>query len=754
MAQARSLRQRLTRPRRIAGTVLLFLALSGTFGTILGFAAASDGSDEGRQALPFRLSEPQAGDRGTYEIVAAGGHTLDEARAFNPDHRIFFERLDDQVLPDADGTSQWANLVRLRTQWQSPDSSGEHDWLLGLVPGTSDAFVRIAPSKAGAPGANGASVANGGEIRAYTMMTSQNFVRGQAVLPCGFHAPFSGQELQDLDKQYAVTTVCRQGAMLREDGTRHLVLRTSGVADGIPYVMAEEVDLVDGFGNREIPLLEYTYRADVPYPVRIHRVGDPYAYELTSFAIGSAPIRQAPEAVATDPAPALQLAPPSAIGGPSESGIMHPYPLSQAYADALQDESFTDLRDFLRTHHDAYLAAASYSDMVSSTRDGNWYIWRFTMADGTDAQDFHVRRIDRETLDPTGLVESGTSRDYSSEADDGPYGYPAPALVPQTMPTVASQWATWKAFASPEYQGRQPNYWAFQITCRDDCSQAQASYSAGYTNYNRTYSGVDPVPFVRTPMDPVDTYTSSHLEWSLTLGTGTEDPGLPNGYQEARVDWRREGQPAPAVATPPMLKSRAATTLGGLWAVPTGTQAAAAGFGALLVSLLYWAWPAIKAGPAALFSRVREEDLLENPLRREIHQRIESEPGIHHQALVRAMGRGHGAIEHHIRKLTAAGLVSRVQGKGYTCYFPKGRIDYRIMAATPLLKSPVARSILETVRKSPGIRSAELARALDVAPATIHYHVDRMRNAGLLEGSLAQGAMRLRVADGNAVATA
>ncbi|MCA1818642.1 MAG: winged helix-turn-helix transcriptional regulator [Thermoplasmatota archaeon] len=172
-------------------------------------------------------------------------------------------------------------------------------------------------------------------------------------------------------------------------------------------------------------------------------------------------------------------------------------------------------------------------------------------------------------------------------------------------------------------------------------------------------------------------------------------------------------------------------------------QAAAAGALAMLAGAIYWLWPALKAGPLALFSRVRGEDLLKNPLRAEIHQRIEAEPGLHHQALVRALGRAHGTVEHHLRKLVEGGLVARVQGKGYTCYFPKGRLDYRAMAAAPFLKSPVARSILDNVRRKPGIRTGELARALAVAPATIHYHVERLRGAGLIDGALAHGAMRL-----------
>jgi predicted transcriptional regulator len=133
-----------------------------------------------------------------------------------------------------------------------------------------------------------------------------------------------------------------------------------------------------------------------------------------------------------------------------------------------------------------------------------------------------------------------------------------------------------------------------------------------------------------------------------------------------------------------------------------------------------------------LFSRVRKDALLDNPIRAQIHAAIEAQPGIHALDLVRLVGKGNGTVEHHLRKLVTGDLVTKVQGTGYTCYFVKGSTDRRDMAAAPLLKSPVAQAVLDAARNRPGLPPSVLARELGVAPATISYHLRRLETAGLV----------------------
>ena len=723
MALNASLRAQLLRPRRLLIAAVLFVVLGGSMGGLMGLVSASDGSHEAGVLQPFTLALPMSGDHGSYQAEDAQG------RPSATGSGLEFTWLDDQVVRGADGEAHWANLVRL--QGESGGRSLGADRVLALVPGSTLGFATFdAGNGTARDGANGASVSSSnGPITSSRVYVEEDFTATDA-LPCGFRPPLSGQPLASLHEVRTVAHACEEWSA--RGPAVSLELQSTAVGAGKDYLVAAEGDE---------NATQYWYRADVPYPVRIQFHGGS-AWQLASFARGSGAVRSTPENPVGALAPSLTFTAPNAIGTPEETGATHPFPLSVAFARAKED--FADLRDFLDAHPGSYIAQARYSAMVSAGWDSDSHSWRFTVTDGSHAQSFAVRLLVEKSMDPTGVAMPKERFDYSSwAAEDSGGKYPLPADTPKMMPTVASQWAAWRAFASPEYAAQGPNDWGFAVGCGTDCLHARVMYWAGLTHYNRTYASPE-VPFVHVlPNDPIDSQVQSALLWRGDAGDIEGALAHPQSYDEDRTDWSRPGQSAPAVTEPPVSAMRAATAMAGLWTFPTTGQAAAIGLGGLLASLVYWLWPAIKAGPAALFSRVRSEDLLGNPLRAEIHQRIEAEPGIHHQALMRAVGRGHGGVEHHLRKLLEGGLVSRVQGKGYTCYFPKGRIDYRAMAAAPLLKSPVARGILEAVRNQPGIRAIELARALAVAPATVHYHVERMRGAGLLEGTLANGALRL-----------
>jgi hypothetical protein len=749
---ARNVRQQLSRPRHVLASVALLVLLGGG-GSILAIAAA--GSQDGEGGGAVVLAAPLAGDRGVYELAAAEGSTLAEAERVTWDRAFAFHWLPDQVVAERDGRSQWGNMVALNTTYVA---SGGLDWrddLLALVPGTSQGLARIH--------AENRTQRNEDGTTTYYVYAAQEFrdmsvvvdAEGDPIasepLPCGFRPPFAGQALEPGDR-FPVEAMCVWGPGPRTDSERVFLVRETGAANGTAYAQVDMVDLWHGGGGeREIPVLRLWYRADVPYPLRAESATYGYAFQLTHFERGSEAVREQSEPVRTQPAPEARFVKKGSWGGPDEAGIEHPYPMSEAILRARTDPAFPALRDFLASHPDAYVARAQFRVTESNGPERGSAMWWLSFTDGVEELSIiAIKEGAGAPLVPAAvrdLLPASSYRHYDYAVSDAVGLYPKPHKVPAAMPSVASMWDAWRAFASPAYADKEPNSWGLYIACYRTCDELDLRFDAGYTLYNRTYSGAGPLPGIfGFTGEPLDGEVSSTLEWWHLDGRDDYTFDGPMRYAESRVDWRREGQPPPEMQGLDLQDRPSQALALGFWGVP-GPQAAAIGGLSFLATLVYWLWPAIKAGPAALFSRVRGEDLLRNALRAEIHQRIEAEPGIHHQALVRAVGRGHGAVEHHVAKLVAAGFVSRVQGKGYTCYFSKGTVDYRTMAAAPVLKSPVARSIVETVRRSPGIRAADLARTVGVSPATVHYHVERLRSAGVVRGELQAGALRLQPAE-------
>lgn len=732
-----ALHQALTRPRHLAATLLVFLSLGGLGGALVANASASDDGPtlDGVQLDRFTLESPMAGDRGTYELRAAPGHTLDEAHASTWDRGLSFEWLADEVVRDSLGQAQWANRVRINAShdFGRPEGIEHRDNVYAIAPGSHDAIATTFVRDEVRTDDDG--------VTTYVTQSQQSYHEQQMVLPCGFRNPLQGQTTQVPRDSLPTVPICAQGPGIREGTPRVLRAREAAADNGTVYLRAQVVDDTGGAWG-PIPVLEYLFREDIPYPLQIREDGEPWILVLTAFERGSVPVRATPLVVSQAPPP-LAFAPLQAWGL-DDSGVEHPLPASAAFEQARTDPQFTALRDFLASHDGAYVGRAQYGNLESDGSDGTWNHWYFEVTDGHEMLAINVRRIDQEAEDRapalkpvTDLIgglpaEPASTFDFSAwDVVDVVGSYPLPSALGEA-PTVASMLEQWKAYASPAYADQAPNDWALFVDCAyidgtDDCSQADYHVMAGHRQYTRHYPDATP------GTQPMDGYVASSLAWRSMVGRDDYTFEHPSGYSEQQVDWRRPGQPAPSDPRPTEDRYRLAPLgVAGFWAFPSAGESAAIGFSALAAAVLYWLWPALKTGGLTLFSRVEKDQLLDNPLRQQLVSRIEAEPGIHHNALVRDLGKGKGAAEHHLDKLVAARLVLRHRGTGYTCYFPVGT-DHRHMAASGATKADGARRILATMRNGvTGVRGIAIATGL--SPSTVSHHLERLRAAGLVAG--------------------
>jgi len=203
---------------------------------------------------------------------------------------------------------------------------------------------------------------------------------------------------------------------------------------------------------------------------------------------------------------------------------------------------------------------------------------------------------------------------------------------------------------------------------------------------------------------------------------GKAGPGSPDA--QAQVAGAAAVRPVADVAAPVGAEGGAASAAAGLTAVAVVGFLAVGPWRRLLRGL-------VLTPLGALFTRIKGDELLEHPLRAEIVQAVETEPGIHYQALVRAVGKGNGVLEHHLRMLTSAGLLKERAAAGYTCYFPAAT-DRRMMDVHAVLKSSVARRVLDVCMERPGNAIGELAKSVGVTPKAVTYHLNRFEDVGLV----------------------
>jgi len=108
---------------------------------------------------------------------------------------------------------------------------------------------------------------------------------------------------------------------------------------------------------------------------------------------------------------------------------------------------------------------------------------------------------------------------------------------------------------------------------------------------------------------------------------------------------------------------------------------------------------------------------------------VESHPGIHFNELARLVGKGRGAVKHHMAIMERAGQIRTVKDGPYLCIYHAAGL-HRPGAATR--KSEVGRRIEEMVHETPGITASEASRVLGVDYGTAAYHMRRLSEAGLV----------------------
>jgi DNA-binding transcriptional ArsR family regulator len=177
--------------------------------------------------------------------------------------------------------------------------------------------------------------------------------------------------------------------------------------------------------------------------------------------------------------------------------------------------------------------------------------------------------------------------------------------------------------------------------------------------------------------------------------------------------------------------------------------------------LVYWSAGAIALGAGGfwllpplrgalllpLFTRIDRKRIADHQTRGRILSLVSQRPGIPQNEIAPSLGISSGAARHHIRQLVRARALREVRGAGCVgLVLPEDAAQPRSMAE-PFLKSRGASNILSALVARPGLSGAELAAATGLDRATVHYHLKRLANAGLVSVEREGNAIRASATD-------
>ena len=672
--------------RILTATLASLLAATGS-GGIIGLAQASDEpAAEGVLEIPL----PRMGDSAAYvhEVFEAGEAVQ------GPIEVLAFTWGPTETFYDAEGQARLVNKLDLRERYS--DVEREQTYVVAggslQVLATLDSEQRDEPF-AGLPGGSSSTTTN----------VNVWFGSGWE-LPCLARNPLQGRTL-DLAQSFPEPEGCdglypsQDYQAVATDGQGRYLFEALRGRDAKTSLLLEE-------GN--------------PYPLQAAvQEGE----RLQTWTLHG--LRSGDESIATSDfdfqAPPAGVPRSSSIDGPvlmwdGDLQNRHPFTLSQAYTAALQEPA---VQLWANDHPDHYVGYAGYVAYVQQGVPEPF--WQMDWTDGVDFLQVRIRRpaADNVPLDgPNALLFDVSYTTGSWEERpywEGTYVYTTPDKLPREMPTASSVLGIWEHHTDDVDSAGVG--WSYYVGCRVDepCEQAEAIVWAGRTASHVRQDGAE-TTLTRWEIDT--------LRW--------QDGQLSSRWDSTQDHRRSFNAPATQPTQTVGAGVQAFQAVPESELRPIEIAAAAAGIG-ILAGLLVWLWPFMKHAGLIMFTRVRQDRILDHPVRSQLMAAISAEPGMHHQELVRVAGVGKGATEQHLRKLKGAGLVSVSGGKGYTCYFPKGAVDRRVMEAAPVLKAKAARAIVNYINGRPGARAAEIRTALGISASTLHYHMKRLEAVGVIE---------------------
>ena len=130
--------------------------------------------------------------------------------------------------------------------------------------------------------------------------------------------------------------------------------------------------------------------------------------------------------------------------------------------------------------------------------------------------------------------------------------------------------------------------------------------------------------------------------------------------------------------------------------------------------------------------RLSLDDVLENENRNKIIEIILKEPGIHFNELLRKTELTPGNLVWHLDLLETYKIIGKKRIGNYIAYFPYYPKNPISNVNIQLQKSKLTLEILETIEEDPGIWNNLITKKFNVDHKTIHYHIKKLIDLGLI----------------------
>ena len=147
-----------------------------------------------------------------------------------------------------------------------------------------------------------------------------------------------------------------------------------------------------------------------------------------------------------------------------------------------------------------------------------------------------------------------------------------------------------------------------------------------------------------------------------------------------------------------------------------------------------------------LYSRIRQDQILDNYTRGQIHGYIIANPGEHYSSIKSALELNNGTLAYHLQRLESEQVIKSAMDGTHRRYYPAGM---KVPEPEEGALTEVQKLIVAKVTETPGISQRDIGSLMKLSPATVNYHIERLVSKGVIRRERA--GMRYRIFANEAV---
>ncbi|OPY37121.1 MAG: Helix-turn-helix domain protein [Methanoregula sp. PtaU1.Bin051] len=146
------------------------------------------------------------------------------------------------------------------------------------------------------------------------------------------------------------------------------------------------------------------------------------------------------------------------------------------------------------------------------------------------------------------------------------------------------------------------------------------------------------------------------------------------------------------------------------------------------------------------YRKIRANNVLKSQARLLIYETIRANPGVYFNELSRQTRLNRGTLRYHLALMRMTGKVSTLTIGSDTRYFENsGKFTETEQKVLNFLRNDSERTIFEQLISNPATTRSDLERMLGISGAAVTWHMNRLRDAGILTATRAGKNVRYTI---------